>query len=153
MGFEKFIEKFRYIVYVPIISLIFSTVFIFGWTLKNYVFLANVFTASEQEIIIGFISSFDLFLLGILSMIFAVSLYDLYIKPPGRNTKLPPSLIISNLEDLKNKVAKLLYLILLITFFKYAFKFEYKTTIDLALFAISILAVALSIYFTTKKNQ
>ena len=151
MNFEILIEKFRYIIYIPIITLLLTGLGIFLWTIRNYLFLTDIRNLSEKEIIIGFISSFDLFLLGILAIIFAVSLYELYIKEIDKNSKLPKALIISNLEELKGRVAKLIYLILLITLFKVALYFKIETSVDLFLFSLSILAVSLSIYFTSRR--
>ena len=155
-SFETVLEKARYLVFIPVVSLLLSTVFIFIFTLTNFSFVGQIGELSERGTTYpfrGLISAFDLFLLGIISLIFAVSLYELYIKEPGKESKLPNSLKILNLDSLKDKIGKIIYLVLVITFFKAAIYFDYKTVTELLLLSVAIFFIALSIYFTTKKEK
>lgn len=154
--FVKVIEWSKNLVYIPVITLILSAFFTFIWTLREYSFILGGIASlnseqNEAEIIGGIIGSIDLFLLGVVSLIIAASLYELYIDDSSK-LKLPRALIVNDLDSLKKKLGKLIYLILVITFFKYAIVFKYENIYELTLFAIAIFFISLSLYFTNEKK-
>ena len=150
---ERVFHYLRYVVMIPVVSLALTSVFIMVWTLTNYVFLGDIFDLSERDLIVGLISIVDLFLIGILTLMIAVSLYALYVdeSPDDVDQRLPNALIVNSLDELKNKLGKVVYLILLITFFKYAIQYEYQSMQELFLLAGAILLISLSLYFQKGK--
>ncbi len=62
-------------------------------------------------------------------------------------------LIIHDLDALKEKIAKVVIMVLIVTFFKYAINFHYGEMINLLYLSIGILLIAVSIYLTHKSNH
>jgi uncharacterized membrane protein YqhA len=60
-------------------------------------------------------------------------------------------LIIKSLDDLKNKLAKVILMILVVIFFEVSLTISFTSSLDLVYFALGILLVALALYFTNKK--
>jgi uncharacterized membrane protein YqhA len=67
--FETILFKSRYIILLAVLSLIISSVFIFGWTLINFTQYTIFEPHSTKEVIIKLITSIDLYLLGIVTLI------------------------------------------------------------------------------------
>lgn len=80
----------------------------------------------------------------------SASLYELYVKEVDKIIKLPETLIVKSLDSLKEKLGKVIYLLLVIFFFKYSLEVRIDTNIDLMLYALSILLISLSLYFSKK---
>jgi uncharacterized membrane protein YqhA len=57
-------------------------------------------------------------------------------------------LIIHDLDQLKEKIAKVVIMVLIVTFFKHAINFKYDEMINLLYLSIGILLIAISIYLT-----
>ncbi len=155
--FENFMRISRYFILIAIFSSVISSIFLFVWSLKHVTFIffgSN--TITEKEIIVTIITSIDFFLIGIISLIFAWSLYELFIRDPNKNCenskKVPFSLVVYSFDELKDKLSKIIIIILIITFFRYAFYLEYDTIYELLAFAIAIFFIALSLYFTKEKS-
>ncbi len=152
--FEDFMRIARYFILIAIFSSVLASVFLFIWSLKHITFLFFTREVTEKEIIVSIITSIDFFLIGIISLIFAWSLYELFIRNPNdkceRNARVPPALVICSLDELKDKLSKIIIILLIITFFKYAFYLEYENIYELMAFAVAIFFIALSLYFTKK---
>ncbi|MGB2110495.1 MAG: YqhA family protein [Patescibacteria group bacterium] len=74
------------------------------------------------------------------------SLYEMYLKKDKETFKgCPNGLIIYSLDELKRKVVNVVLMILIITFFKFALNYEYKTIFDLLGLSVSIFFLALTI--------
>ena len=57
-------------------------------------------------------------------------------------------LAISSLDDLKSKLLKVVVIVLVVTFFKYALDYEYKNPVDLMLLAGGTVLIAISAYLS-----
>jgi len=151
---ECLLFKSRYSIILAIISTMLSSMFLFFWTMRNFtLFLTEGHFITEREIIIGIVSGIDLFLLGIITLIVSFSLYEIYLKWEGSKIKLPPSLVVNTLDDLKEKLTSVVLIILIITYFKYSINFEYQNSYELLAFAVGIFFISLSIYFSKHKKN
>ena len=146
-NFEIFLEKSRYVIIIPVISLFISSVFLFVWTIWDLIATYDV----SENIVIELITAFDTFLLGVIALVFSVSLYEIYVKEQGKDLKLPVGLTVNNIHELKDKMAKIIYLVLLITFFKFALSYDYDTIEEIVGFAFAIFLISLSVYFTNSR--
>lgn len=163
--FEKFLWSSRFMVIIAVIcSLILSATLFIITTIdvanlvahaSHYIFddIAdrNLFKA---EIIAHTVGSIDGFLLATILLIFALGLYELFISDidNAKNSEKSSSvLIINSLDDLKNKLAKVILMILVVTFFEVSLTLTFTGVLDLVYFALGILLVALALFFTNKK--
>jgi uncharacterized membrane protein YqhA len=101
------------------------------------------------------IASVDLFLIGTFLLVFALGLYELFISKidPAENDPLGQRvLVIKNLEDLKEKLGRLVIMVLIVAFFKQVLHLEYKEPLQTLYIAIGVFLLALALYFTHKKD-
>lgn len=144
---EKSLLMSRYGIAIAVLSTMLSAVFLFVWTLVNFtLFFWEGKYLEEKEIITNVVSSIDLFFLWIISLMVSFSLYEMYLKTDkGTFKDCPNGLIIYSLDELKRKVVNVVLMILIITFFKFALNYEYKTIFDLLWLSVSIFFLALTI--------
>jgi uncharacterized membrane protein YqhA len=93
-----------------------------------------------------------MFLLGVLILMIAISLYELYITHIPSKFKMPQALLIDSLDELKTKIGKLVYMILLVAFFKQIIKFNFTNMTEMLMLAVSIFFIAVSLHFVTDKR-
>lgn len=100
------------------------------------------------------ISSIDLYLIAVVLLIFSFGLYELFISKISikeiANIKV---LEIHTLDQLKDKLAKVIVMALIVAFFSKVLNMEVKSTLDMIYFALSILALSLGLYFLHKDSK
>ncbi|MDH5681422.1 MAG: YqhA family protein [Spirochaetota bacterium] len=162
--FEWFLWKSRFIVLVAVITSIASAIVltVFG-TLDIYYALKDVMDVFQSKdafyqiytkLLGSVVSAMDLYLIATVLLIFGIGLYELFISRIDQvedDSKSSGILKIHSLDELKEKLLKVIHVVLVVYFFKYAIKLEYKTITDLALLAGSILVIAASMFLTKKK--
>lgn len=125
----KFIlEKSRYLALIGVLSLLVAAVAAFGWgTLKTIttVFLVIGSVGKEASITVEFIEIVDAFLIATAILIFAVSLYELFID----KLNLPEWMLAHNLYELKGKLSSMIVLVMGVKFLQKLL--EVKDTGDL----------------------
>ena len=125
----KFIlEKSRYLALIGVLSLLVAAVAAFGWgTLKTIttVFLVIQSMGKEASITVEFIEIVDAFLIATAILIFAVSLYELFID----KLDLPEWMLAHNLYELKGKLSSMIVLVMGVKFLQKLL--EVKDTGDL----------------------
>ena len=106
-----------------------------------------------HEIIVGgLIGAVDLYLMAVVMFIFGFGLYELFISEIDVAKKEGASKIleIHSLDELKDKLGKVIVMVLIVNFFQRVLFTTYDGALDLVYFAISILALAISLYFLHK---
>ncbi len=93
----------------------------------------------------------DGYLLATVMLIFSLGLYELFIsdidQAHGSRTS-SKILVISNLDDLKSRLAKVILMILIVTLFEEALNMRLQTPLDLVYMGGSITLIALALYFS-----
>lgn len=98
----------------------------------------------------------DGFLLGTILLIFAFGLYELFISKidvAHEGEGASNVLIINNLDDLKNRLAKVILLILIVKFFEYGINMKFTTPMDLLAFAAGIALIGLALFLSHKAED
>jgi uncharacterized membrane protein YqhA len=54
---------------------------------------------------------------------------------------------VSTLDDLKNKIVKVIIMVLIFSFFQRILKMEFSTSIDMLAMAVSICVICVGVYF------
>jgi uncharacterized membrane protein YqhA len=112
--------------------------------------------ALRSGIIAHIVDSVDGYLLATVMLIFAMGLYELFI---GKIDVVEKSelaervLLIKNLDDLKDRLAKVVLLMLVVKFFQYALELKYENPLELLYLAIGILLVAGALYLSHTKSH
>ena len=105
----------------------------------------------HEEIVGGLIGAVDLYLMAIVMFIFGFGLYELFISEidvaTGGASKI---LEIHSLDQLKDKLAKVIVMVLVVSFFKRVLHTPYEGAMEMLYFAGSILALSIGLYFMHK---
>ncbi len=106
----------------------------------------------HEEIVGGLIGAVDLYLMAVVMFIFGFGLYELFISEidTAKNSGTSKILEIHSLDELKDKLGKVIVMVLVVNFFQRVLFTSYNGALDLVYFAISILALAISLYFLHK---
>lgn len=100
------------------------------------------------------IMAIDLYLIAVVLLIFAFGLYELFIaKIEIKDEHHSKVLEIHTLDQLKDKLAKVIVMALVVAFFSKVLNMGMKNTLDMLYFAISILGLSLGLYFLHKDSK
>ena len=160
--FENFLWSTRFIVIIAVVLSIISSISLFligGWDIIQATILNNPLFNQEisnsNNLLFKIISSIDLFLIGIVLLIFGFGIYELFISEidfaKGKFTD--STLKINNLDQLKNKIIKVIIIVLIVKFFEKVLKLSHNFTspYDLLLFSLSILSICIGYYLINRK--
>ena len=97
-----------------------------------------------------------MYLIGVVLLIFSFGIYELFISKIdiARNNPELTILEIENLDELKNKIIKVIIMVLIVSFFKriiYITKL-FDTPIEMLYFALAILALSIGVFLIKKKH-
>ena len=130
------------------------------WGIATYTFNTIVTHAHpenfHEDIVSGIIGAVDLYLIAVVMLIFAFGLYELFISDidaangDGKSDKI---LNISTLDQLKDKIAKVIVMVLVVSFFQKVLHMEYKTALDMLYFALSIALLSVGLYYLGKVGK
>ena len=105
------------------------------------------------DLVASLVKAVDAFLVGTVLVVVALGLYELFVNridPAERSEAAARVLLISNLDDLKDRISRLVLLILIVEFFGLALQLRVRSALDLLLLALGIFLVAASVYLTTR---
>ena len=106
-----------------------------------------------HEVIVGdIIGAVDLYLIAVVMLLFSFGLYELFISKIDAAEESESSRIleIRSLDQLKDKLAKVIVMVLIVSFFKRVINMQYSTPLEMLYFALSIFALAIGLYFLHK---
>ncbi len=165
--FEKLLWSSRHMVLAAVVSSMLLSVLLFFLTAFDVGTLishapdylsapAESKKALKAEMVAHTVGSIDGFLLATILLIFSLGLYELFIRDieVAKESKQQSSkvLIINSLDDLKAKLANVILMILVVTFFEVSLSMSFTSSLDLLYFALGILLVALALYFGSKSK-
>lgn len=107
----------------------------------------------HELVVGGIIGAVDLYLIGVVMLLFAFGLYELFIseidvaREEDEENKI---LSIHSLDQLKDKISKVIVMVLVVGFFQKVGLTSYTSPLELLYLALSITAVAVGLYFLSK---
>lgn len=153
----------RFVVLVAVIASLFTAFAIFYLTMVDVFYtishLAHYHQLDDEgrallkaQTVAHAVGSVDGFLLGAIMLIFSLGLYELFISKidlaaGNCSSKI---LIINSLDDLKDKLAKVILMILVVMFFEQAIFLKPTEPLELLYYALAIMLVALALYLSHK---
>ncbi|WP_457601675.1 YqhA family protein [Hydrogenivirga sp.] len=158
--FESFLWKSRLLVILAVLSSLIGAFALFiAGLLEVLIPLFKFFKTLDYEIlskklVASAIASIDMFLIATFLLIFALGLYELFISKidvAERDPRSSKVLFITNLEDLKTKLGRVVIMVIIVVFFKQAIEMEYETPLDILYLGLGALGIALALYFTHKE--
>ncbi len=153
----------RYFVFVAVIaSIVLSAVLIFTNTQDAWTVIMHMrsFEGDDPTRHIALISHLagivDGYLFASILIIFGFGLYQLFIGKfdvPMEDGVATNLLVTRSIDDLKERLAKVVFLILVVRYFEFALEQDLKTPLELLYLAIGIALIGLSIYLTTRDEK
>ena len=107
--------------------------------------------ALHESTVTHIVEVVDGYLLATVMLIFSLGLYELFISDidQAHGSKASSKiLVISSLDDLKSRLAKVILMILIVTLFQEAIRMKLSTPLDLVYLGASIALIALALYFS-----
>jgi uncharacterized membrane protein YqhA len=164
--FERFLWASRLLTLIAVLaSLVLALVMFYIATVDvvglakdvtHYAALADEVRRHTHASIVAHVAEIvDGYLFATILIIFALGLYELFISKIDaiENSDVAPRvLLIRTLDDLKERLAKVVFLILIVRYFQYALESEVGSPLDLLYLAVGIALVAVSLYLTQGKH-
>ncbi len=111
----------------------------------------------HENVVGGIIGAVDLYLIGVVMLLFSFGLYELFISDidaakddEGNDNQI---LAIHSLDQLKDKISKVIVMVLVVGFFQKVGHTQYNGALDMLYFALSITAVSVGLYFLGKVGK
>ncbi len=111
----------------------------------------------HEDVVGGIIGAVDLYLIGVVMLLFSFGLYELFISDidaaktkEGEESKI---LAIHSLDQLKDKISKVIVMVLVVGFFQKVSHTTYTGALDMLYFALSITAVSVGLFFLGKVGK
>lgn len=163
-AFERGLWSTRFFVLLPVIFSLIGSFILFisasGGIIEVLELTYKAFFGGEHvqmqafhaDMLSGLIEAVDLYLIAIVLLIFSFGLYELFISEIDHASKTGGSgvLEIHSLDQLKDKIAKVIIMVLVVSFFQRVLHMEFKTPLEMVYFASSILILSLGLYFLRK---
>ena len=164
--FEKLLWNSRYVVMLAVISSIIGMLLLFllsaadmAHLATDYVkmtFFGHEFPDFHTRAVSHIITAVDDFLLATVLLIFALGLYELFIDKieiaHGDDTS-SNILVINTLDDLKDRLGKVILMILIVAFFKNVLHVTFDDPLNILYMGTGILMVSLASYFSHKSGE
>lgn len=160
-SFEKVLWSMRFVVLLGVVFGAISAIILFVvgsieifTVLSDAVFVVEAHL-SHETILIGLIGAIDFYLIGLVLLIFSFGIYELFISEldiARRCGSFTSILEVRNLDDLKNKILKVIIMVLIVTFFQRVLELDMETSMDSLAMAISICLICIGVYFMGKHN-
>ena len=165
--FENSLWSTRFMVILDVIFGLLGAVILFivasvdvfntaGYVISTYMTHAHP-DHFHEDVVGGIIGAVDLYLIGVVMLIFSFGLYELFISDidaaknkEGEDNKV---LAIHSLDQLKDKISKVIVMVLVVGFFQKVGHTEYHGALDMLYFALSITAVAVGLFFLNKVGK
>jgi uncharacterized membrane protein YqhA len=164
--FESLLWNTRFFVLLAVIFSMIGGIALFivasvdVWHVAAMVF-NNYFGHSEHlanfhELIVAeLIGAVDLYLIAIVLFIFGFGLYELFISQidVAKHSAASKILEIHSLDELKDKLAKVIVMVLIVGFFKRAMNTTFTGGLEMLYLSLAILGLALAFYFMHKGDS
>ncbi|CZE47305.1 YqhA family protein [Campylobacter geochelonis] len=160
--FENILWSSRLITILPVIFGLIGAIICFiiaSYDILNVMFGAwNYMINGDHSIdlhsdAVGIIvGAIDLYLMALVLFIFSFGIYELFISEiePMKASKQSQVLEIKSLDQLKDKIGKVIIMVLIVNFFQRVLHAKFSTPLEMVYLAISILALCVGLYFLHK---
>ncbi len=162
--FESFLWSTRFLVIFAVVSSVLAsfTLFVIGSVdmfemfghVWNYYINHDLTVDVHTSVIADVIGAIDIYLIAVVLLLFSFGLYELFIShiDPAEDGEASAILQIHSLDALKDKIAKVIVMALIVKYFQMVLGMEFNTPLEMTYLALSILALALALYFLHQPN-
>ena len=165
--FEKVLWYSRLVVLVPVVASLLVSFGMFyvstvdvgtlaGHILHYHASAEGARMEVRSAIVAHVVEVVDGYLLATIMLIFALGLYELFvsrIEIAEGSEFASRLLLIRSLDDLKDRLTKVVLVILVVKFFEYALRLEFRTSLDLLWLALGIMLVSAALWLSHLKSN
>ncbi|MBZ7987071.1 YqhA family protein [Campylobacter canadensis] len=163
--FEKLLIKSRLITILPVIfGLIGAFVLFFIASFDVYSVIKDVIVyytkhPADMDIhevaVSKIVGAVDLYLMALVFYIFSFGIYELFISEVEEFKQYKQSRVLEvhSLDELKDKLGKVIIMVLIVNFFQHALNLKFASTMDMLYLALSILAVCVGLWALHKSDH
>ncbi|MGB0990389.1 MULTISPECIES: YqhA family protein [Arcobacteraceae] len=164
--FEGAMWKSRYLVLLAVLFGLLGAVVLFViasmdiFVVAKYAFDTIVTSAHpenfHEDLVSGIIGAVDLYLIAVVMLIFSFGIYELFISPIKHIQEMQDEqrvLTITSLDQLKDKIAKVIVMVLVVNFFQRVLHTEYNGALEMLYFALAVAALSVGLYFLGKVGK
>lgn len=163
-GFENGLWASRFVVMLAVIFGLLSAIILFIIASIDVVKVTSLVVTTyfhgahaanfHAQVLSTLIGAIDFYLIGVVLLIFAFGLYELFISrvDVAKMQKTSNVLEIDSLDELKDKITKVIIMVLVVSFFQRVLEMSYSTPLEMLYLAVSIFALSLGLYFLYKRN-
>jgi len=164
--FEGAIWRSRFIVLLAVVFGLLGAIVLFVvasldiWHVTTHTFTVITTGAHpehfHEDIVAGIIGAVDLYLIAVVMFIFSFGLYELFISEIDEASESKDGsqiLAIHSLDQLKDKIAKVIVMVLVVNFFQRVLHTNFATPLEMLYFALSIASLAIGLYFLGKVGK
>ncbi|MDV2490731.1 MULTISPECIES: YqhA family protein [Campylobacter] len=163
--FEMMLWKSRYVTILPVIFGLIGSfvmfivasydiikVIIYAW---QYLILGDHSIDLHSDAVGLIIGAIDLYLMALVFFIFSFGIYELFISEIDsiKNSKQARVLEVHSLDQLKDKIGKVIVMVLVVNFFQRVLHAKFSAPLEMVYLAVSILALCLGLYFLHKSSS
>lgn len=160
--FERLLWNSRFITILPVIFGLIGSfvmfivasydiikVLLYAW---QYLILGDHSIDLHSDAVGLIIGAIDLYLMALVFFIFSFGIYELFISEieEMRSSKQARVLEVHSLDQLKDKIGKVIVMVLVVNFFQRVLHAKFATPLEMTYLALSILALCLGLYFLHK---
>jgi uncharacterized membrane protein YqhA len=167
--FEWLLWNSRFVVVVPVVACVLISLLLFFIVTVEAVQLPSHLSAFVDVTLPGPVRArlysegiasiakiIDGYLFATIMLIFAMGLYELFIgklEIAENNAIAARILLVRSIDDLKDRLAKVVFLILIVTYFEYALRSDYTTPQELLSLAVGIALIAGALWLTGRSQH
>lgn len=163
--FEKILWNSRFITILPVIFGLIGAIVLFliaSYDILSvligsfkYLFLGIKELDLHSDVVGKIVGAIDLYLMALVLFIFSFGIYELFISEieEMKSSKHSRVLEVHSLDQLKDKIGKVIIMVLIVNFFQRVLHANFNTALEMIYLAISILALCLGLYFLHKGSH
>ncbi|MGH7728632.1 MAG: YqhA family protein [Vulcanimicrobiaceae bacterium] len=166
-GFERVLWGSRYLALIAVVGSLVAALAIFAIAavglVRGILAMAQLPGVAGAQLeyarvaVVGRIAgSVDGFLFALVLLIFALGIYELFVGPIAAAERSPFArriLLVGSLDDLKERLAGVILLILIVRYFEYALDANVRDGLDLLMLAVGIVLIAGALFFTNRRRH
>ncbi len=154
---ESILWKSRFFVLIPVlIGVILFFVLLYGLCYKLYKLIIVLIDVGFNEKVVSLIiSMIDISLLAMIILMFTWWIYELFVDEidvEDDHKSKAKTLIVKDIDELKEKVGKVIIILLIVWLFKQILTYKVIDIKDIVVLALSILVLALALKFISWKK-
>jgi len=160
--FEGALWRSRFFVILAVVSSLFASMVLFiigsldvvdvlGKTWGYYI-LGDHSYDLHAKVVGEIIGAIDLYLIAVVLFIFSFGIYELFISvvDEAENESGSKILQIHSLDELKDKIAKVIIMVLIVKYFQMVLEMQFNGALEMLYLAASILGLSLALFFLHK---